>query len=350
MKKSILILFAGTFFLGSCTKEKDNDDNPTCNDCITSIDDSFLYVSNEGPFGGTGSISKINLSTNSIENSFYADANNDIPIGSVVQSLHVIEDRGYAILNGGNEVAAFNVNSFENNTIISINYPRYMTSLNNDGFITSGNYAGKVYRIDLITNMITDSVEVGYGPEQLLISGEQLIVTNSGGWGSDSTISIINLATFEVDTNIIIGSKPTDLVGDKNGMIWILASAQYDANNTPKLVQLDPSDWSVLKSIEIGTADESINKIALNSKGDGIIYYNATDVYALNISDNNSPSNALINEDGLYGVEVDPLSGDIFLFDKIDYTSTGFVHRYTSTGVFKTTYDVGVLPNGGVFK
>lgn len=350
MKKSILILFAGTLFLGSCTKDQNNDDDSTCNECISSTDDSFLYVSNEGPFGGTGSISKINLSTNSIENALYADANADIPVGSVVQSLHLSENKGYAILNGGNEVAAFNGNSFENNAIIPVNYPRYMTSLNNDGFITSGNSAGKVYKIDLSTNKITDSVEVGHGPEQLLISGEQLIITNSGGWGSDSTISIINLATFEVDTNITIGSKPTDLVEDKNGMIWVLSSAQYDGDNAPKLVQLDPSNWSVLKSIEIGTVDELIKKIALNSKGDSIIYYNATDVYALDISDNNAPSNSLINEDGLYGVEVDPLSGDIFLFDKIDYTSTGFVHRYTSAGVFKTTYDVGVLPNGGVFK
>ena len=141
------------------------------------------------------------------------------------------------------------------------------------GYVTSGNKAGKVYKFELSTNAIIDSVDVGNGPEQLIITDGKIITANSGGWINDSTIAIIDLETFKLDSLIEVGSKPADIAEDKNGFIWVLASGQYDDTKAPKLVQINPMNWSIEKDLTLGSDDESISKMTIDKTQENIFYY-----------------------------------------------------------------------------
>jgi len=343
MKKPIVYLFACLTLFSACEKDPEIPNEESCNDCEN---DTYLYVSNEGPFGGTGSISKINLTKRTDYNNVYSSSNSEIPIGSIVQSLAFNKNTGYAVLNGGNQIISFNKTTNEHLSSFSVTYPRYISLSGDYGYVTSGNESGKVYKFELSTNAIIDSVDVGNGPEQLIITDGKIIVANSGGWINDSTIAIIDLETFKLDSLIEVGSKPTDIVEDKNGLIWVLASGQYDDTKAPKLVQINPINWSIEKDLTLGSDDASVSKMTIEKTQENILYYKSDGVYKLNINESSAPGVALISASNCYGIEA---NSDVFLFVAPDYSSAGYVKQYSMNGDSIAQYDVGVAPNGGVF-
>ncbi len=343
MKKPIVYLFAFLISLSACEKDSEIANEESCNDCEN---DTYLYVSNEGPFGGTGSISKINITKRTVINNIYSSANDEIPIGSIVQSLAFQNNIGYAVLNGSNQITTFKKSTNKYLSSFSIKYPRYVSVSGDYGYITSGNQAGKVYKFELSTNAIMDSVDVGNGPEQLIISDGKIIVANSGGWINDSTVAIIDLETFKLDSLIEVGSKPSDIVEDKNGFIWVLASGQYDDTKAPKLVQINPMNWSIEKYLILGSDDESVSKMTIDKTQENILFYKSDGVYKINVNESSAPIAAFISASNCYGIEA---KSDVFLFIAPDFSSAGNVKQYSMNGDSIAQYDVGVAPNGGVF-
>lgn len=343
MKKPIVYLFACLALLSACEKDPEIPNEESCNDCEN---DTYLYVSNEGPFGGTGSISKINVTKQTVYNDIYSSANAEIPIGSIVQSLAFHNNIGYAVLNGGDQITTFNESTNEYLSSFSVTYPRYINISGDYGYVTSGNEAGKVYKFELSTNTIIDSVDVGNGPEQLIVTNDKIIVANSGGWINDSTIAIIDLETFKLDSLIEVGSKPTDIVEDKNGFIWVLASGKYDDTKAPKLVQINPMNWSIEKDLTLGSDDESVSKMTTDKTLENILYYKSEGVYKVNINESSVPSVAFISASNCYGIEANL---DVFLFVAPDFSSAGYVKQYSMNGDSIAQFNVGVAPNGGVF-
>ena len=61
----------------------------TCEDCPLPNGDysSGIFVVNEGPFGGTGTISWYNPATGEVQDSIFEKANNGAKLGQFVQSL-----------------------------------------------------------------------------------------------------------------------------------------------------------------------------------------------------------------------------------------------------------------------
>lgn len=343
MKKPIVYLFACLALLSACEKDPEIPNEESCNDCEN---DTYLYVSNEGPYGGTGSISKINVTKGTVYNNVYSSANSEIPIGSVVQSLTFHDNIGYAVLNEGEQITSFNKTTNEYISSFSVKYPRYIAVSGDYGYVTSGNKAGKVYKFELSTNAIIDSVGVGNGPEQLIVTNDKIIVANSGGWINDSTIAIIDLETFKLDSLIEVGSKPTDIVEDKNGFIWVLASGKYDDTKAPKLVQINPMNWSIEKDLTLGSDDESVSKMTTDKTLENILYYKSEGVYKVNINESSVPSVAFISASNCYGIEANL---DVFLFVAPDFSSAGYVKQYSMNGDSIAQFNVGVAPNGGVF-
>jgi len=47
---------------------------------------------------------------------------------------------------------------------------------------------------------------------------------------------------------------------------------------------------------------------------------------------------------GFYGLEVDPVTSDIYVSDAIDFTQRGVVYRFQSNGVPIDTFQAGIVP------
>ena len=320
--------------------------------CSTSV----AYISNEGAWPNNGSVSKVDLSNGVITEFLYEDANQSVSPGAGIQSVAHNSSNGYVVStgSGGGNLHIVDLATFKNKASLSFSYPRYIEFNGNSAYLTNGSGAGTVYKISTTSNTVSDSVSVGNGPENLLITDDEIIVANSGGWSLDSTISFINLGTFKVDTIINVGFKPNDLVEDKNGNIWVSCSglASWDASGptAPMLYEINSTTKSVVNSYIVGEADESISRIAINNAKDVIYYYGASGgVFAFNIDGSSLNSLAIINGD-FYGIEVDPSTDNILTFDAKGFTADGEMSVHSSSGCHIKSYAVGIGANGAFVK
>lgn len=347
MKKPILWAAATLLFLSGCKKDEET------TECGTAFNfNSGALIVNEGPFQGTGSISHYDLSTNTVSNLVYEKANCDIPAGLFIQSAAINNGKGYIISNGSGEIQVVDLSTFKHEKTITVSYPRYMAFEGDKGYITNGTSDGKVFVIDASNNII-DSVLVGTGPENIYSTGTKLIVPNTGVYPNvDSVISIIDINDLSV-TSVVGWSKPTDVVEDASGNIWVscqgAASWETPGKLPPAFVKIDVNTNAVLETIMVGDSAESISKIAISPAKDIIYYYKSDGVYRLGINGDYKEDAALITGAGSYGIEVDPVSGDIFVFDAKDYSASGEVRRYDSNGTLISTSVTGVSPNGAIF-
>lgn len=352
MKKTMIAVMSLGLLMTACKKDETKETACEGEFCSTSV----AYVSNEGAWPNNGSVSKVDLSNGVITEFLYEDANQGVSPGAGIQSVAHNSSNGYVVStgSGGGNLHIVDLTTFTNKASLSFSYPRYIDFNGNSAYLTNGSGAGTVYKISTTSNSVSDSVSVGNGPENLLITDDEIIVANSGGWGLDSTISFINLGTFKVDTTINVGHKPNDLVEDKNGNIWVSCSglSQWDANGptAPMLYEINSTTKSVVNSYTVGNQSESISRIAINNAKDVIYYYGASGgVFAFNIDGSSLNSSAIINGD-FYGIEVDPSTDNILTFDANEFTADGEMSVYSSNGNLIKSYAVGIGANGAFVK
>ncbi len=72
-----------------------------------------IFVVNEGPFGGTGTISWHNPDTGETQDSLFEKANNGAVLGQFVQSLTFFNGKAYIVVNGANRVVVVDAKTFQ---------------------------------------------------------------------------------------------------------------------------------------------------------------------------------------------------------------------------------------------
>lgn len=362
MKKKISVFLLICISIISCKKEENNDKIAN-----TYIESGSAIVVNEGNFGSSnGSVSYIDR--NGIATNFiYENANNGSSIGDVIQSYTRVGNKGIICVNNSYKIEIVDARTFKRLATIvdttatqNTSYVRYALGINNNkAYVTNGNFAGEVEVIDLTTNTITKSINVGNGPEQLAMVGNNVYVCNSGGYGVDSTVSIINATTDVVTSTINVGDIPTKIVKDAQNNVWVLCAGQSDYSNYPlvnklsasKLVKINTSNNTVDKSftlINAGNPSYVVN-LAIGNNG-RTIYYSVSDkIYALDISSNTLPVTSIISGRSFYGLAASPYNNQIWGLHAPNFTSSGYVFRYTSTGSLIDSVKVGIGPNSVFF-
>lgn len=352
MKKLLFLSVLCTFAFVSCKKEQD--DSPD-DQGLTLDYRSGALVSNEGAFGaGNASISWI--STAASANQLFENSN-DLPLGDVLQSVAIHHDRAYAVLNGSQKVEVVNLKDFSAvGTITGCDYPRYFLGIDeNKGYLSNGALSGEILVVNLNTLAIESSIAVGGGPEKMVHNGSFVFVANSGGWGDDSSVSVIDPSTDEVLYTLNVGDRPTDLVVDANNDVWVMCSGatEYDENwqivsETPSFVaHIAASGNEVLDLIQLGETGDHLKHIAINNLGNQL-YFLLDGVRTMNTESATLNADALISG-AANSIDVDPFTGDIYLSTPPDYISNEQILIYSADGVPLRTVEVGIAPNGVVF-
>ena len=169
MKKNLLkiasIVLAGSIALTACNKKED-DPKPS------GAYSNATFVVCEGTFGqNDGSIDAI------IDGELKKDvfqAENNRPLGDVVQSMTIIGDQAFIVVNNSGKVEAVNKHTFKSEgTCTGFSYPRYVANRNdNEIFVSNGNGYGEnyVYVVNKLSMQKTDSVATGFGPNTMVVS------------------------------------------------------------------------------------------------------------------------------------------------------------------------------------
>ena len=327
-------------------------DNPE--PILEGVFDNGYFVTNEGNFlSGNGSITYISYD-GSVENEIFSKINS-FPLGDVVQSMNIIDEFAYIIVNNSSKIEVAEIDSLTSHkTIYGFISPRYMIKVNESKAYVSDWGINGLQIIDLNTQEITGTISTGTGPEKMTISNGYVYVCNVGGWGLDNTISVIDIESDMIISTLNVEDKPNSIVTDINGDIWVLSGGhtEYDANfnvisETPGgLIHI--SDNQILNTYlyPIGNHPEDLS---INSNGT-ILYYSDGNfskyVYKFNINDSEVSTIPFINK-SFYGLDYS--NGYIYGTDAVDFSQRGWSYRFSENGNLVDSVQVGITPGGYCF-
>jgi YVTN family beta-propeller protein len=347
---AIYSLILCTVILMSSCKKEDKNENLT-------YSTQGVYVVNEGAFGsGNSSVSFLDLASGQMLNNLFENTNG-IPLGDVAQSMTIYNNSGYVIVNNSAKIEVVNLNDFSTITTINgLQGPRYMVVGNGKGYASDW-FSNEVVVIDLATNTITNHIPTGAGPEQMLISNNRLFVANIGGYGNDSTVTVINTDLETVEATIQVGLNPNSIARDADGQLWILCGGSTGPDFTGgtaddiagSLHKLNPSTLSVDKVISMNSNQHPV-KLQVNTAGTTLYFLDGDNGYTGKISklavtaSSITEKEIIVNRD-FYGLALDEGNNLIYAGFAPSFSQNGYVFRYTVSGSLVDYLQVGIAPN-----
>lgn len=349
------LIFAAVLLIGfgSCEKIDPND-----------LDDSGfthgVFITNEGGYGNSnGSISYLDKDSLIIHNNLFHQVNNR-PLGDVVQSVTIHGEYAYIVVNNSQKVEVVDLETFSSVGFIQgLSYPRYFLGIDeHKGYVSNGAFNGLVYVIDLDNLTIVDSIAVGSGPEHMILYNGQVYVANSGGFESDSTISVIDSNQDELIETIQVGDNPVSMVLDVNNDLWVLCKGKvvYGADwsiseeTESELIRLNTGSNEIEARMYIGNTGDYFWPTSISASVDrtNILFIESGGIYQMDINDISQPSSPLIPT-SFYGFGIDPESGTIYGLSSGDFVSSGYVYRFQANGARIDSLEVGIAPNMVIF-
>lgn len=156
---------------------------------------------------------------------------NKFPLGDIANDIQISEDYLFIVVSASKVVYKIDLKSwkvigqlhFEGN-----HFPRKLILDDGFGYLTDA-YSSQLYKIEMNSMKIVDSLKVGPQPEGLASFLHAIYVLNSG-WGDinkdadgASTISVIDKNTFSVMKSIKTGQNPVEIQIDyKNNFLYVV--------------------------------------------------------------------------------------------------------------------------------
>ncbi len=319
-----------------------------------------VFISCEGNFlSGNASLSFYDIGNRTVHNQVYF-AINRVPLGDVAQSLASDGKNLFIVVNNSGKVVVTDLLTLEHKGILrNLISPRYLHLAGNKKAYLSDLYAREIAIIDTETLEITGSIGVsdgkmnsnGHSTECFARVGSLLFVSC---WSYDNQLLVIDLTSDTLVDSVTVPRQPRKMVVDAHQMIWLITDGDYLGGTTgfdrPSLVRIDPETRTIQQLLPWPQARVVPRDLAINPAGDSI-YFIAGDLYKMAVSDPFLPGKALVLAGNrlLYSMGVDPLSGEIYLTDAVDFTQGAFIHRYTSGGLPIDSFRVGINPGDFLF-
>lgn len=314
---------------------------------VTGGSSGFVYIVNEGNFmAANASISRLNLTDGSIVSDYYKTQNNNTGIGDVAQSMVKHNNYFYIVVNNSGKIQVVNASTFQNSgSITGLISPRYMLPVSNNKAFVSDLYADEVAVCDLATNTKVGAVHINGWTEEMAYSYGKVFVTNK----QSSYLYVIDAQSNLLTDSINVGYGSTSVAEDKNSKLWVLCSGDVTQSLNAKLVRINPATFAIDTSFTFSSSSNSPFKMRMNGARDEIYFIDYNGVYRMNIG-SSLPQNTFIAMAGgsFYGLGIDPLDGTVYVADALDYNQNGKIYRYSTAGNFIDEFSAGVIP-GEIF-
>lgn len=307
-----------------------------------------VFIVNEGPFAGTGTITWHNPNTGETVQDVFGKANNGAALGQFVQSMTLHDGKAYIVVNGANKIVVVDAVTFQFlDTIGGFALPRFFFPTGNDEAFVSqwgaDGLTGSIEWVNLTTNKIVASTPVGKGPEKIFRNSNRTIfVANSGGFGVDTTFTI--LPTSTANHYPVAGKNPACIgeIGTGPGSdMFVLCKGDYLAANPVGFLDHleDSSVFNNDHAVPLFSDDlvSAPDRNSLYFTGGGAIY----EVTATGFRK--------LFDQAAYGLGCDPVTGYLYCADAKDFNSSGEVVIYKPSGEKTGSFPVGIAPGEVVF-
>ena len=319
-----------------------------------------LFICNEGNFQyGNATLSYYDPETCEIQNEVFYRAN-AMKLGDVAQSMIIRNGVGWVIVNNSHVVFAIDINTFkELGRITNLTSPRYMHFISDEKAYITQIWDNRIFIVNPKRYEITGYIDM---PNMTMESGstEQMVQYGKyvyvNCWSYQNRILKIDTETDKVVDELVIGIQPTSLVMDCNNKLWTVTDGGYEGSpyghEAPSLyrINIDDGKFEVEKQFKFDFGDWP-SEVQLNGTKDKIYWLN-DDVWEMDVTADHVPVRPFLeyNDTLYYGLTIDPVSGDVYIADAIDYVQQGMVYRYSKDRELIDSFYVGIIPGAFCWK
>jgi len=354
MKILNLIFLAMFLFMIGCSDDPVKEDEKELQGFA---EENTILLVNEGQFNASnGSIHFIDAA-GMVQENIFAQVNGNT-LGDIVQSYTKADTIGVIVVNNSKKVELVQAETFKSLATLTdqFSYPREAIPVGTDKiYVSNGNLQGQVHVIEKGSLSRTNSIDVGYGPEAMLESGSKVYVANSGGWGTDSTLSVIDTNTEQISATLRVGHNPVALVEGDGNTLWVLCKGVIDYSGpTPlrtkaaSVVQVAMDSGTILNEIVLigtGSNDKTLDRLGISSDKSTLYYLESSKLIQLNI-DSVNPIPELLVDGNFYGLDV---RDDELWLTELNFTGAARIFVYDKSGAQINTYQGGIGSNGVYF-
>lgn len=345
MRQKIFIFFYCCIVFTACEKPPSaNDSGP-----ILLPQKGGIFILNEGGFNnGNASLTFYDFQKKTLAEDVFFSANSR-HLGDVLQSITIYNGNAYLVLNNSKKIEIIDASTFlSKGTITGFNSPRYMLILNSLKAYVSDLYDNNVCVVDLVSNSIIKKIHCSGATEQMLYTNNKVYVTNT----LQKSLYIIDPTTDQLTDSIQLSYGPNSIVLDTNNKVWVLCSGNQSKNLNAGLYRINTLNDSVELAIHsiapagiFGASKLSIDGTKKN------LYWLNNDVQTLSIYDTiiSSPPFIRAFKNNFYGLGIDPTSNEIYVSDAMDFAQKSTVNIYSSNGGMTATFKSGINTNGFYF-
>ncbi len=348
MKKQIGIIFlvGFIFLISGC------EDDPQPTPPSTTVYTDGVLIVNEGPFSkGTGTVTYTKRDGSVLHQKIFQEANNGLPIGSVPQSMTIVDNKAYILVNNANTIEVVDRNTFKLlSTIQNIELPRYMIQASETkSYVTC--WDGKIKVLNTAKDEILTEIEGSTGQEKMLKIDDKVWVLNQGGYGVDSTISIVDIGINQIEQTINVFPRPTGICEDSQGLVWVMCSgrASYHPGDESEghLIAINKSSYQIEKDFTFPGNIKQPSNLVINAASNDLFYIYPGGINRFQILADTLILNPFISYSGsYYSLGYDPMENQIWASDALDYIQNGPVFVYdATTGIEQRNFKAGIIPS-----
>jgi YVTN family beta-propeller protein len=329
----------------SCKK---NNNTPSVTPSVT----TGVYTLNQGLYGQNNtSLTYYDFAGASSTTDYFKNIN-EFGLGDTGSDFIIYGGKLYIVMNVSGYVAVADAVSAKFKDTINFKNaginrgPENIVGFGSNVFVSSTD--GTVAVIDTTTLAINKFITVGSNPAQMVISGNNLYVSNTGGFSPsyDSTVSIIDLTSLTETAKITVGINPGSIAADNSGNIYVACTGDY-GSVVPTLVKVSLSTNKVILSVDTAAGNIRYYNNTLITTGG---YLGAANVGILNPADFSAVRPSFVTDGTTivnpYGLDIDPATGDVYVGDAVDYVSSGNVYCFDKSGKKKFSFSTspGISP------
>ena len=301
-----------------------------------------MFIINEGNFMyANASLTYYIPGSGKTENEVFIRANG-INLGDVAQSMSIYGDNGYIVVNNSGVIFVIDPDTFRlKGSITGLISPRYIHFIDARKAYVTDLYQEKITIVDPQAFRISGHIPTpGHRSTEKMVQWENYVFVTC--WSYDNKILVIDTATDRITDSLEVGHQPTDLVLDRNGKIWCAAAGN--------LYRIDARSRNIEKIFPL-RADGARTHLALNAFSDTLYYLNKSLWrMAINQATTGNTPFIVLDDRPYYGLAVDPVSSDIYVADPLDYVQPGKVYRFNPGGEPVDTLTTGINPGSFCFK
>ena len=344
---AMLMIAASLTTLSSCDDDDEitiaAEEEETTTTIVTTTEGA--YVINTGDwYANNGSIMWYDPSAMSISDDLFETANGS-GIGDA-QDMTVYGTRAYIACSTSAKIEIVDRESFVVEQTLNLAndegqsiQPRYLVA--DGGYVYYTAYDGTVNRIDTLSLSVTASVDLGsYTYPEALSAANGKLYINISGYGSGSTIAVVDIDSFTLTDELDVVLDPYDVnfLAD-DGYVYFTSMGGYGYTTRATLQRINP------ETDEVSTVCYAAKAAYYDDK----IYYISADYYSsdpgeIGVYDLSSGSSStFVDYDSfIYPqfIAVDPISGDVYIGD-YSYGVKNDLYIYSNDGELIDQQEVG---------